>query len=103
MLVSPGDWVDIVQFTGPDARRVADIQVTVQSVQPVDDAPGSPYVDAKPVNAAGADVTPGELNVLVLTNPNETPVTVGVVCLIWDNSHPGAPSRPRVSSTSTTR
>ncbi|GII26470.1 hypothetical protein [Planosporangium mesophilum] len=88
--------LDVLAFAGRDAANVADVRVTVRKTADVTFPAAPQIVEAQAVNEAGQPTAKfGPFDAVVLTNPNSEKVSVGVVCIIWEQPPAGQPQQAR--------
>ncbi|MEU9073930.1 hypothetical protein [Kitasatospora sp. NPDC048538] len=90
LVVHPDGGFDVLNFSGPDADRVADVRVTVTKLLVLPAAGPSGYIEAKPTRGGEAVSRFATFDAVVLENPHPEPVTRRVVHLVYDSPRPGA-------------
>ncbi|GII27850.1 hypothetical protein [Planotetraspora mira] len=87
---------DVLAFTGSDAASVADVRVTVRGMADVAFPVAPQEVEAQTVDEAEQPTTKfGPFDAVILTNPNRGKVSVGVVCIFWEQPTDGQPQQAR--------
>lgn len=94
LVVEPGGSYDVLAFSGTGVGEVADVRVAVKELAPADLPSGVSPVDVKPADASGRPLSKfAAFEQVVLTNPNDTAVSVRVVYLVYDQPKPGSPQQ----------
>ncbi len=98
LVVVPGQDLDIVKFSGRGAASAVDVAVELEAVEAVDHPAVTAPVEAVAVDSRGEEVRyPGLLSRVQLRNPNEEPVEVRTVYIVWDPPVDGAPQQAEVA------
>jgi hypothetical protein len=86
--------IDVLSFHGDRAADVADVRVTVRSVIEAPFPVAPDLVEAQALDEAGQPTSKfGPFDAVALTNPNDDAVSVGVVCILWDDPPSGQPQQ----------
>jgi hypothetical protein len=81
---------DVLAFAGAGAADVRDVRVRVRAKTDVVFPVGPQLVTAQAVDASGQPTSKlGPFDAVVLTNPNADKVSVGLVCILWDQPPDG--------------
>ena len=95
MVVIPAGWrgSDVLAFDGPGSRQVADVKVIVRSIVRIraaeTPAEYTEDLEAREISA-GHTVQAGAFDTVLVNNPYPFPISIRVVCTIWEEPPPGA-------------
>jgi hypothetical protein len=95
MVVIPAGWrgSDVLAFDGPGSRQVADVKVIVRSMVRIraaeTPAEYTEDLEAREISA-GHTVQAGAFDTVLVNNPYPFPISIRVVCTIWEEPPPGA-------------
>lgn len=91
LVLPPGLGLDILRFDGDGRRAVSTVRVAMTSVTPIERGAASGVVEVQPVAEDGSGTDRfGAWTRFVLRNPNEVPVAVRVVYIVYDVPEAGA-------------
>lgn len=99
MVVIPayGNGNDVLAFDGPGARQVADVKVKVRRTVRIEAKVPAEAAEELTVRRIAdghtlPDVT-GAFDTVLVTNSYRVPISVRLVCLLWEDPPPGAPQQ----------
>jgi hypothetical protein len=89
-----GEALDVLAFSGGDIARVADVRVRVRTLAAVDYPPAPKPAEPQPVTEKGDPTTEfGPFAAVAVRNPNLEEISVGVVCILWNQPPAGEPQQ----------
>ncbi|GAA0939397.1 hypothetical protein GCM10009554_29100 [Kribbella koreensis] len=92
LVPTAGDATDVLIFHGADVARISDVRVSVRDMVTPDYPRAPVFDDPQPRDDSGTPTTKsGPFSAFTVINPNRGQISLGVVCIIWNQPFDGQP------------